>query len=111
MKTTKSKTAIDSKCGHYMARGALLWGPLYTTGVSGAVYAIAPSLSGDVHSYSEVLLNALIVCPSMGAAGGYIRWKLIGEKSVDAAGSKPAKRRTMIHRLITDRRTGHRKAA
>lgn len=105
------KKEVSEKCSHYLARGALLWGPLYTTGVSGMAYAIAPSITGDALAYTDVLLSSLIVCPSLGAAGGYIRWRLIKPRPVDSAGEKSPKRRTAIHRFRATRRAAHRKAA
>ena len=103
--TTDTRSADRSdRCSHYVARGLMLWGSVYTAGVSGMVYLTAPFAS----SYTEVLLDSLIVCPPLGAAGGYIRWRLLGNRSSTPKGMKLPKEG---NRLKTGRNTVHRKAA
>ena len=99
----KEETMKKERCRHYLVRGALIWGPLYTTGVSGMIYAAAPALAVEPSSYSEVLLNSALICPSLGAAGGYLRWRL--------AGGGAGENRSRMLRLRTGRKTSHRKAA
>ena len=100
MKKTTEETS--SSCSGYVTRGALLWGPVYTTGVSGLAYAVAP----DLTAYSDVLLSSVLICPSFGAAGGYLRWKYFRSpgKPVDTGESRG-------RRLKFSRRPIFRKAA
>jgi hypothetical protein len=99
----KEETINKERCRNYLVRGALLWGPLYTTGVSGMVFAAAPVLSVEPSSYSEVLLNSALICPSLGAAGGYLRWRLA------RGGARENRSRPL--RLRIGRKASHRKAA
>ena len=95
------------RCSHYVARGLMLWGPVYTAGVSGMVYMAAPF----THSYTEVLLNSLIICPPLGAAGGYLRWRLTCKRGGLPKDMKFPKERSRFLRLKTGRKTTRRKAA
>ena len=97
----KSTEETTSTCTGYVTRGALLWGPVYTTGVSGLAYAVAPEFT----AYSDVLLNSVLICPSIGAAGGYLRWKCSGSKGAPVdTGSTEKKRRVKFSRRPTFRK-------
>ena len=99
------------RCSHYLARGALLWGPLYTTGVSSMVYAAAPAISGESASYAEVLLHSALICPSLGAAGGYLRWFLARNRPETAEPRAAASGSGRLLRFRSGRRALPRKAA
>ena len=107
----KEETMKKERCRHYLVRGALLWGPLYTTGVSGMIYAAAPALAVEPSSYSEVLLNSALICPSLGAAGGYLRWRLVREGTENRGGGGAGESRSRMLRLRIGRKASHRKAA
>lgn len=100
-----------STCTGYIARGGLIWGTVYTGGVSGLVYMIAPAISGEPVTYREVLLNSALICPSIGAAGGYLRWKYFHRSGESTEVAAPPNKRSTINRLKAYRRAAFKKAA
>ena len=66
----------EAQRNHYVARGTLLWGAVYTLGVSGVVYLTAPTLLGETPHFIVVLLCSLLICPSVGAVSGYFGWQI-----------------------------------
>lgn len=114
-----SKKSTDPKihesperCSGYMARGALVWGPLYTTGVSGMAYAVAPSLAGEALPYTDLFMHSLYICPTFGAAGGYLRWRFTGSGADGREpGGKAARRYHFPHFGSGRKKGAHKRAA
>ena len=71
-----NKTTDTSKRNRngYLIRGFLLWGSVYTAGISGMVYPLVASTA----CYADILLYSLIICPICGMASGYLRWQVAG---------------------------------
>ena len=107
MNTEKNKDERNARCGDYLVRGALLWGPIYTAGVSGIVYLT----SSTILSYMDVLLNSLVICPVFGVMSGYLRWRVAAGKPDLATNGKAAKGRSTTHRFKAYLRAVHKKAA
>ena len=54
------------------AKGALVWGSLYSTASSGAAYMLAPIMTGSYPSFGDIFMDSLMIFPSAGAAQGLI---------------------------------------
>lgn len=57
------------------AKGALVWGSLYSTASSGAAYLLAPAMTGHSPAFGDIFMDSLIIFPTAGAAHGLARWR------------------------------------
>lgn len=75
------------------AKGALVWGSVYSTATSGAAYLLAPAITGAHPAFSDIFLNSLVIFPTAGAARGLVMWRMrkAKNKPVDAFTSKNRK--------------------
>lgn len=98
-------------CIHHLVRSTLLWGPLYTTGISGMAYAITPAVSGNTLPYIDFLLNSLVVGPACAALSGFVRWSFSRRKPEGAVERRGPKVHHAAHGLRHYRRAARRKEA
>jgi hypothetical protein len=80
MKTKKEKTKYRDKNGNTWkgaaAKGALVWGSVYSTASTGAAYVLTPMMTGSSAAFGDIFMDSLIIFPSAGAAKGLISWQL-----------------------------------
>ena len=83
------------------AKGALVWGTVYSTATSGAAYLIAPAMNGTV-AMSDVVMESLIVFPAVGAARGLLMRRARNGKETGKRGlSSKAKSRRHARRVLS----------
>jgi hypothetical protein len=58
------------------AKGALVWGSVYSTASSGAAYMLAPMMTGSSPAFGDIFLDSLVIFPSAGAAQGLLMWRM-----------------------------------
>ncbi len=58
------------------AKGALVWGSVYTTASAGAAYLLAPVMTGSTPAFGDLLMDSLIIFPTAGAAKGLVSWRM-----------------------------------
>ena len=74
-----TKTNRDS-WNRAAARGALVWGTVYSTASSGAAYLLTPMITGSTPAFSDIFVNSLIIFPTAGAARGLVLWRMKKER-------------------------------
>ena len=103
-KTRKNtrKTRRTDSWNRAAAKGALVWGSVYSTATSGAAYLLAPAVTGTTPAFSDIFLDSLVIFPTAGAARGLVMWRMRRPKNtgLDAFTSKRMKHR----RPLTARR-------
>lgn len=65
----KSKT---ESWQHATAKGALVWGSVYSTATAGSAYALSDSTA----SFPELITSALMIFPFFGAFRGALMWRV-----------------------------------
>ncbi|MDF7807369.1 hypothetical protein P4E94_07965 [Pontiellaceae bacterium B12219] len=65
------------------AKGALVWGSVYSTASSGAAYMLAPMMTGNSPAFGDIFLDSLVIFPSAGAAQGLLMWRMNKAKNGD----------------------------
>jgi hypothetical protein len=80
------------------AKGALVWGSVYTTASTGAAYLLAPVMTGSTPAFGDILMNSLIIFPTAGAAKGLMGWRM--HKAEQASGTDPLEKYTSKGRKI-----------
>lgn len=58
------------------AKGALVWGSVYSTASSGAAYLLAPVMTGHAPAFGDILMDSLVIFPTAGAAKGLLTWRM-----------------------------------
>jgi hypothetical protein len=58
------------------AKGALVWGSVYSTASSGAAYMLAPMVTGSSPTFGDIFMDSLVIFPSAGAAQGLLMWRM-----------------------------------
>jgi hypothetical protein len=77
MKTEKTrKTRKSETWKSATAKGALVWGSIYSTATSGAAYLLAPVVTGSTPAFSDIFVNSLVIFPTAGAARGLVMWRM-----------------------------------
>jgi|GEM_PF-6834130 len=64
------------------AKGALVWGSVYSTASSGAAYLLAPVMTGHTPAFGDIFMNSLIIFPTAGAAQGLLMWRVHKAKKI-----------------------------
>lgn len=83
MKTkTENKIISNETWNHAAAKGALVWGSVYSTATTSAACLLAPVVNGGSVVFSDVFVDSLILFPSFGAARGLLMWRLRKNKGV-----------------------------
>jgi hypothetical protein len=79
MKTKKTEMKHRDKNGNTwneaVAKGALVWGTVYSTASSGAAYLLAPVVAGTHPAFSDIFMDSLVIFPTAGAAKGLAYWQ------------------------------------
>ena len=75
LKNSKAKTWNGAA-----TKGALVWGPVYSTATSGAAYFLVPVMTGSSPAFPDILMNSLVICSTAGAARGIVLWRLDKER-------------------------------
>ena len=90
MKTKNTDTKHRDKSGNTWkratAKGALVWGSVYSTASSGAAFVLAPVMTGGTPAFGDIFVDSLIVFPTAGAAKGLLMWRMDKAKE---AGDEP----------------------
>jgi hypothetical protein len=76
-----------------LAKGMLFWGPAYAVAASTTAYELTVHFTDKTPSYSEILIDALMLFQLWGLIGGAVKWMVI---SHDANHKKRRKRRRLI---------------
>ncbi|MDF7825743.1 hypothetical protein P4B35_17070 [Pontiellaceae bacterium B12227] len=58
------------------AKGALVWGSVYSTASSGAAFMLAPMMTGSSPAFGDIFMDSLVIFPSAGAAQGLMMWRM-----------------------------------
>lgn len=75
----KTRNRIGSKAESWERatfKGALIWGPVYSTAFAGSAYLLNPAFTDNATAFFELLKNALIVFPFAGAFRGMLMWRV-----------------------------------
>ena len=95
MKTKNIDTKHRDKNGNTWkgatAKGALVWGSVYSTASSGAAFVLAPVVTGATPAFGDIFLDSLIVFPTVGAAKGLLMWRMDKAKK---SGAEPLEKFT-----------------
>ncbi|VGO12926.1 hypothetical protein PDESU_01480 [Pontiella desulfatans] len=78
MKTTETKHRDEngSTWKEATAKGALVWGSVYSTASSGAAFLLAPVMTGSSPAFGDIFMDSLIIFPTAGAAKGLLMWRM-----------------------------------
>ncbi len=80
----------DSNLSDALARGALLWAPLYSIGAAAVIHSMAAEHPAEAAAFSEILMQSLLIlsplCMLLEAAGWAVfskmkRLKKLGDRS------------------------------
>lgn len=88
MKTEMKNTKYRDKHGNTWkgatAKGALVWGSLYSTASTGAAVYLAPMMTGHSLAFGDVFMDSLVIFPSAGAAQGLAKWRMAKSRNEEA---------------------------
>ena len=79
-----------------LAKGMLLWGPAYAVAASTTAYELTVNFTDKTPSYSEILIDAMMLFQIWGLIGGTVKWMVV---SHDANHRKRRRRRRIIFLL------------
>jgi len=74
-----NRTSIEGKIDSWKQatfKGALVWGPVYSTAFAGSAYVLAPVFTEHATTFSELLKSSLVVFPFAGAFRGALMWRV-----------------------------------
>jgi len=57
------------------ARGALIWGSVYSTATTGATCLVSSAIDGHL-AINDIFAHSLIIFPPLGAMRGLIMWRV-----------------------------------
>lgn len=60
-----------------LAKGMLFWGPAYAVAASTTAYGLTVSFTDKTPSYSEILIDAMMVFQVWGLLGSTVKWMVI----------------------------------
>ena len=99
-KITPMKDRRDRRLSDALAKGALLWGPIYSVGATTAAYWLLVALTDETPVYADILLDSLMIFPLWGVVAGFAKWMIMHHKPRDASTRRGRGRKTG-HRIST----------
>lgn len=59
---------------HAAAKGAMVWGTVYSTATTGTIYAVASTVDAGPLTLSHVITESMVMFYPLGAARGLLMW-------------------------------------